>query len=66
MIIFVGVLTGIGMLLTLATLFMGMLGLASGRDGMKSNNLMRWRVTLQAATLLMFALLVYLLRNQGH
>ena len=66
MIIFVGILTGIGLLLTLATLFMGMLGMASGSDGMKSNNLMRWRVTLQGGTLLMFALLVYLLRNQGH
>ena len=66
MIIVVGVLTGIGMLLTLATLFMGMLGLAAGRDGMKSNNLMRWRVVLQGATLALFALLVVMLRNQGH
>ena len=65
MIIVVGILTGIGLLLTLVTLFMGMLGLASGRDGIASNNLMRWRVTLQGATLLLFALLVWLLRHPG-
>ncbi len=59
----VGGLTAIGLFLTLATLFMGMLGLAAGSDGMRSNNLMRWRVTLQGATLLMFAWLVYLLRQ---
>jgi hypothetical protein len=34
-----------------------------GADGPRSNALMRWRVVLQGAALLMFALLMSLLRS---
>lgn len=59
MVIFLGILTGIGMLATLGTLFAGMLGLVQNDDaGEKSNRLMRWRVIIQGVTLVLFALLL--------
>ena len=52
------------MLATLGVLFAGLLGLArGGGDPMRSNRLMRWRVILQAGTLLLFMLLLHLLRS---
>ncbi len=44
-------------------LFAGLIGLArGGGDPYRSNRLMRWRVLLQAGTLLLFLLLLHLLR----
>ena len=52
------------MLATLGVLFAGLIGLArGGGDPMRSNRLMRWRVLLQAGTLVMFMLLLHLLRS---
>ena len=52
------------MLATLGTLFAGLLGLArGGGDGRRSNTLMRWRVMLQAGTLVLFVLLLHLLKS---
>lgn len=52
------------MFATLGVLFAGLLGLVRG-DGnpARSNQLMRWRVMLQAAALALFALLMTLLRS---
>lgn len=67
MITFLTILLGLMMLGTLGTLFAGMLGLARGGDpatsNARSNALMRWRVMLQGAALLLFALLLMLLRH---
>ena len=52
------------MLATLGVLFAGLIGLArGGGDPMRSNRLMRWRVLLQAGTLVLFMLLLHLLRS---
>lgn len=49
---------------TLGVLFAGMVGIARGdTNAGRSNRLMRWRVILQAAALLAFALLLSLLRS---
>lgn len=58
------VLVVILMLSTLGVLFAGLIGLArGGNDPYRSNRLMRWRVLLQAGTLVLFALLLHLLRS---
>lgn len=61
---FLTILVVILMLATLGVLFAGLFGLVRG-DGnaARSNQLMRWRVILQAAALLMFLLLMSLLRS---
>ena len=52
------------MLATLGVLFAGLLGLArGGGDPYRSNRLMRWRVLLQAGTLVLFLLLLHLLKS---
>ena len=52
------------MFATLGVLFAGLLGLVrGGGDPARSNALMRWRVILQGAALLLFALLMSLLRS---
>ncbi len=58
------ILVGLMMLATLGVLLAGMIGLARG-DGnsQRSNKLMRWRVVLQAATLVLFLLLLSVLRR---
>jgi hypothetical protein len=58
------VLLAVSMLGTLGVLFAGMLGLAR-QDGnaARSNRLMRWRVILQATTLVLFALLLLLRKS---
>ena len=64
MITFLAILTGLAMLGTLGTLFAGMVGMVRGSsDPMRSNNLMRWRVTLQGVSLGLFVLLLLLLRQ---
>ena len=58
------ILTGLAMLATLGTLFAGMLGLVRGeKNPGRSNALMRWRVMLQGATLVLFVLLLMLLKK---
>jgi hypothetical protein len=52
------------MLATVAVLFAGLIGLArGGGDPARSNRLMRWRVILQGAALLLFILMMSLLRS---
>ena len=64
MITFLTIVVGLLMLGTLGTLFAGMLGLARGDENpARSNTLMRWRVTLQGAAILLFALLLMMLRH---
>lgn len=61
---FLVILIGILMLATLGVLFAGLLGLVrGGGDPHRSNRLMQWRVILQGAALLLFALLMTLLRS---
>ena len=49
---------------TLGVLFAGLLGLVrGGGNPARSDALMRWRVILQAAALLLFALLMTLLKS---
>lgn len=60
---FLPFLVGLLMFGTLGVLFAGLLGVARGTDPRRSNQLMRWRVLLQAAALLMFMLMLSLLRG---
>ncbi|MEX1107403.1 MAG: twin transmembrane helix small protein [Dongiaceae bacterium] len=62
---FLLVLVGIGLVATLATLFIGVFSMGRGGDFNKrnSNKLMRLRVILQGATVVVFVL--YLLSRQG-
>jgi hypothetical protein len=61
---FLTVLVVLLMLATLAVLIAGMVGLVhGGGDPRRSNKLMRWRVILQGAALLLFALLMSLLKS---
>ncbi len=59
----------LAMLATLGVLFAGVIGMArrgnSGGQaaGLKSNKLMQWRVILQAAALLLFAIFMMLYRR---
>lgn len=60
----VTVLIGILMLATLGVLIAGMVGLVrGGGDPRRSNKLMQWRVILQGAAILLFAILMTLLRS---
>jgi NADH:ubiquinone oxidoreductase subunit 6 (subunit J) len=60
---FLTVLVIVAMLGTLGVLFAGVFGMVrGGGDPARSNALMRWRVILQAATLILFVLLMSLLR----
>jgi Hypoxia induced protein conserved region len=60
---FLAILVALLMFATLGVLFAGLLGLARGGDPVRSNQLMRWRVILQGAALLLFMLLMTLLRS---
>ncbi|HUB11436.1 MAG TPA: twin transmembrane helix small protein [Acetobacteraceae bacterium] len=52
------------MLATLGVLIAGMVGLVrGGGDPRKSNQLMRWRIILQGAALLLFMILMGLLKS---
>ena len=58
------VLVAILMFATLGVLLAGMFGVVRGDNNpRRSNTLMRWRVILQAAALLLFVLLLSLLRS---
>jgi hypothetical protein len=61
---FLTILTVLLMFGTLGVLFAGLFGLVrGGGNPIRSNTLMRWRVILQGAALLLFALLMTLLRS---
>jgi hypothetical protein len=61
--LFVMILVALAMLGTLGVLVTGVVGMIRGTsDPMRSNVLMRWRVVLQGAALLLFVLLLSLLR----
>ena len=61
---FLTVLIALLMFATLGVLVAGMVGLVrGGGDPRRSNKLMQWRVILQGAALLLFALLMMLLRS---
>jgi uncharacterized membrane protein YozB (DUF420 family) len=62
MITFLTILVGISMAATLGVLLAGVAGVSRG-DPARSNRLMRWRVILQAVTLVLFVLLLSLLRS---
>ncbi|MGX9961760.1 twin transmembrane helix small protein [Roseomonas sp. F4] len=57
---FLTVLVGVSMFATLGVMLAGMLGLARSEagGGTRSNRLMRWRVTMQGVTLVLFLLLL--------
>lgn len=59
---FLMILVGLSMLATLGVMFAGMIGLARNEQagGARSNLLMRWRVGLQALTVVLFLLLLLL------
>ena len=55
---FLMVLLLIVMLAVVGVLIAGMVGVARGADGARSNRLMRWRVILQGLAIAIFALLM--------
>jgi hypothetical protein len=58
------VLIGLLLLATLGVLIAGMVGMVrGGQDPHRSNRLMRWRVILQGAALLLMAIMMSLLRS---
>ena len=58
------VLLVVSMLGTLGVLFAGMVGMVrTDADPQRSNVLMRWRVLLQAAALILFVVLMSVLRS---
>jgi len=61
---FLAIMVALLMFATLGVLFAGLIGLVrGGGDPKRSNKLMQWRVILQGAALLLFALLMSLLRS---
>jgi hypothetical protein len=60
---FLTVMVGVLMLATLGVLIAGMVGLVREGDPRRSNKLMQWRVIFQAATILLFVILMSLLRS---
>lgn len=61
---FLTVLVVLLMFATVAVLIAGMVGLVrGGGDPRRSNRLMRWRVILQGAALILFAILMSLLKS---
>ena len=64
MVIFLTICVVISMAATLGVLFAGIMGVAQRTgDGMRSNRLMRWRIILQAITIVLFLLLISVARS---
>jgi phosphatidylglycerophosphate synthase len=62
--IFLAILVGLLMLGVLGVLFAGLIGVArGGGNPQRSNQLMRWRVMLQAAAIVLILLLLWLLKH---
>ncbi len=60
---FASICIGLLMFATIAVLFAGFIGMARGQSGATSNKLMRYRVLLQGATLLLLMIFMSLLRS---
>ena len=60
---FASIAIGVLMLATLGVLFAGMFGMVRGNSGEASNKLMRYRVLLQGAALLLLVLFMSILRS---
>jgi len=60
---FLTVLIGILLLATLGVLIAGVVGMIREQDPARSNQLMRWRVILQATAILLFVIMMTLLRS---
>jgi hypothetical protein len=60
---FITVLIIILMLATVGVLFAGMINMIRNEDPVRSNQLMRWRVILQASAVAIFVVLMMLLRS---
>jgi Hypoxia induced protein conserved region len=60
---FASIAIGLLMFATIGVLFAGMIGMVRGNSGAASNKLMRYRVLLQGATLLLLMIFMSLLRS---
>jgi hypothetical protein len=60
---FASIAIGVLMLATVGVLFAGLIGMVRGDSGAASNRLMRYRVLLQGATLLLLVLFMSILRG---
>jgi len=60
---FASIAVGLLMFATVGVLFAGMFGMVRGNSGASSNRLMRYRVLLQGATLLLLVIFMSLLRS---
>jgi uncharacterized membrane protein len=60
---FASIAIGLLMFATVGVLFAGMIGMVRGNSGATSNKLMRYRVLLQGATLLLLVIFMSLLRS---
>lgn len=57
------VIVGLAMFATVGVLLTGLVSMARGGTPQQSNKLMRWRVIMQAAALVLFALMMSLIRS---
>lgn len=58
------ILVALSMLATLGVLLTGVLGMSGSKaGGERSNKLMRWRIGLQALTLVLFAILLMVMKR---
>ncbi len=60
---FASIAIGLLMLATVGVLFAGMIGMVRGNSGETSNRLMRYRVLLQGAALLLLVLFMSILKS---
>ena len=60
---FLTVLIGIMLFATLGVLIAGVVGMIREQDPARSNQLMRWRVILQATAIMLFLIMMTLLRS---
>ena len=60
---FASIAIGVLMFATVGVLFAGMIGMVRGNSGASSNRLMRYRVLLQGATLLLLVIFMSLLKS---
>ena len=60
---FASIAIGLLMFATIGVLFAGLIGMVRGNSGATSNRLMRYRVLLQGATLLLLIIFMSLLRS---
>jgi hypothetical protein len=60
---FASIAVGLLMFATIGVLFAGLFGMVRGNSGAASNKLMRYRVLLQGATLLLLVIFMSLLRS---